>query len=761
MELLSKDITLGFYNDTGIINLPVSQYDAGRLISIAFTNDGKRFVIPENTSVYLKALKPDGKQINTDEWCRIQDNRVIIEVSKQLSAAPGTVECELILSDETGKQYTSSHFHIIVNKSVHNDENLISSDTYKNIIDVLLDLESLKKDLVFKKEKDQPEGVPSLDANAKIPRHELYDADLNNKGAVKLVDSTESASTTDAATPNAVKTVRDTLQRHTDNIENPHAVTKEQVGLGNADNTADTDKPVSTAQRKAIDASCQDAKAYTDVHTENGDIHVSIADKERWNRVGEELTVEIARASEKESEIAENLAQEVARLDDITSRVTYGICATAAETPAKTAACDGFRLVDGAEITVKFTVTNIAANPTLNVNDTGEKPIYYKGRPVFAKYLAADGTYTFRYNGAQYELVGDINAGTGSGGVSAEEIGVLEDLLTEDRENIVTAINSLTLSYNETLGILGGCKAVTVTLRTEDDADVEGLTVTLHDTTTGKETSQPYADGGIAFAVYGDMPYEITVGALENYVTPDPAHIVIADADTRSVHFTYQLKPLNDLPWTKIAECSESGSACELFHLHDTKEIALSDGSRIVAEIIGFDHDILTDNEEKTAGITFAMKDCLAQDYTMNTTNTNVGGWKDAQMRTTQMAEIVYDLMPSDLQAALKQVNKQTSSGNNSTTIDTTADYVWLLSSVETGLTGLSAPYTQEGTAYPGFSDNASRIKRTGTDGSASMWFLRSPYKGNTTNFKVITQTGTDSNAGANTAHGLAVGFCI
>ncbi len=36
MELLSKDITLGFYNDTGIINLPVSQYDTGRNISIGF-----------------------------------------------------------------------------------------------------------------------------------------------------------------------------------------------------------------------------------------------------------------------------------------------------------------------------------------------------------------------------------------------------------------------------------------------------------------------------------------------------------------------------------------------------------------------------------------------------------------------------------------------------------------------------------------------------------------------------------------------------
>ena len=265
MELLSKDITLGFYNDTGIINLPVSQYDAGRVISIAFTNDGKRFAIPENTSVFLKAVKPDGKQINTDEWCSIQDNRVNIRLSKQITAVPGTVKCELVLSDSTGKQYTSSRFRIMVSKSVHNDENLLSTDTYKNIIDVLLELEALKKDLVFKKEKDQPDGVPSLDENAKIPRHELYDADLDHSGAVRLVDSTQSSSVTDAATPNSVKTVRDALQSHTDNTDNPHAVTKNQVGLGNADNTADTDKPVSTAQREAVNASLLEAKAYADI----------------------------------------------------------------------------------------------------------------------------------------------------------------------------------------------------------------------------------------------------------------------------------------------------------------------------------------------------------------------------------------------------------------------------------------------------------------------------------------------------------------
>lgn len=254
MEMLTKDITLGFYNETGILTVPISQGDIDRIIAIGFTNDGYKYEIPENTVVYLKAQKPDGTQINTDEYCSIVDNMVKIKVFKQLSAVDGIVKCELILSDSSGKIYTSNHFNIAVTKSVHSDENLISTDTYKNIIEILLEIEGLKKDFVLKSEKDQPNGVPSLDENAKIPRNELYEANFYENGVVKLVDSVENNSTTDAATPNSVKTVNDDLQQYKERKDNPHCVTKEQVGLGNVDNTSDIDKPVSTAQQNAIDS---------------------------------------------------------------------------------------------------------------------------------------------------------------------------------------------------------------------------------------------------------------------------------------------------------------------------------------------------------------------------------------------------------------------------------------------------------------------------------------------------------------------------
>ena len=49
-----------------------------------------------------------------------------------------------------------------------------------------------------------------------------------------------------------------TVSSHIANTSNPHAVTKTQVGLGNADNTSDANKPVSTAQQTALNLKADD-----------------------------------------------------------------------------------------------------------------------------------------------------------------------------------------------------------------------------------------------------------------------------------------------------------------------------------------------------------------------------------------------------------------------------------------------------------------------------------------------------------------------
>ena len=96
-----------------------------------------------------------------------------------------------------------------------------------------------------------------------------------------------------------------------------------------------------------------------------------------------------------------------------TANIThYGTCSTAAATAAKTVSLTGFTLATGAIVTVKFTVTNTAASPTLNVNGTGAKAIQYRGAAISAGYLAANRVYTFIYDGTNYQLIGDINTDT-------------------------------------------------------------------------------------------------------------------------------------------------------------------------------------------------------------------------------------------------------------------------------------------------------------------------------------------------------------
>lgn len=91
----------------------------------------------------------------------------------------------------------------------------------------------------------------------------------------------------------------------------------------------------------------------------------------------------------------------------------FGVCSTVAATVAKDVTIPGdFELVEGSTVFVSFTVTNTAASPTLNVNNTGAKPIWYRGAVISASSLKANDTYQFIYNGTQWKFVGEIDSNT-------------------------------------------------------------------------------------------------------------------------------------------------------------------------------------------------------------------------------------------------------------------------------------------------------------------------------------------------------------
>ena len=73
-----------------------------------------------------------------------------------------------------------------------------------------------------------------------------------------VVDQTYDATSTNAqagiAVAEAVGAVDTALNTHIADKNNPHEVTKEQIGLGNVDNTSDENKPISTATQTALDS---------------------------------------------------------------------------------------------------------------------------------------------------------------------------------------------------------------------------------------------------------------------------------------------------------------------------------------------------------------------------------------------------------------------------------------------------------------------------------------------------------------------------
>lgn len=90
-----------------------------------------------------------------------------------------------------------------------------------------------------------------------------------------------------------------------------------------------------------------------------------------------------------------------------TVSLASGSCATPASTSAKTTGIVNFNLISGACVSVKFTYSNTAASPTLNVNGTGAKPIYHcmTGTYITSADIVAGMTAYLSYNGTQWVLL--------------------------------------------------------------------------------------------------------------------------------------------------------------------------------------------------------------------------------------------------------------------------------------------------------------------------------------------------------------------
>ena len=182
----------------------------------------------------------------------------------------------------------------------------------------------------------------------------------------------------------------------------------------------------------------------------------------------------------------------------------------------------------------------------------------------------------------------------------------------------------------------------------------------------------------------------------------------------------------------------------------------LINGTNYRVDIIGKNHDDLADGTGK-APLTFQMHDCYATTYQMNPTGTNAGGWRDCQMRTQTMPALKA-LMPAEAQAGIRPVNKLTSAGNQSSSIVTTSDELFLLSEVEV-FGSIKYSINGEGTQYAYYQAGNSKVKNL--SGSAYAWWERSPRSGNSIRFCHVYSSGSADANSAGAWNSVAFAFCF
>ena len=115
-------------------------------------------------------------------------------------------------------------------------------------------------------------------------------------------------------------------------------------------------------------------------------------------------------------------------------------------------------------------------------------------------------------------------------------------------------------------------------------------------------------------------------------------------------------------------------------------------------------------------------------------------------------------LMPTEVQNGIRKVIKNASVGNASSTIETVSDKLFLLSEVEIfGSTSISA--AGEGTQYDYYKAGNSKVKKI--NGSAVIWWERSPSANNSSHFCLVNNNGNASAGFPTMSFGVPFGFCF
>ena len=379
-------------------------------------------------------------------------------------------------------------------------------------------------------------------------------------------------------------------------------------------------------------------------------------------------------------------------------------------------------------------------------------------------------------------------SGTASGGsvtLKLPEAGTWSVVATYNGQTSDTKTVSVVDSYAVTLTYFSATINVTVP---------SGATVYLKKDGTTLQTKT--STGTVAFTVTeaGTYTVEATNGSQTTSGT-----VSVTSATSYPLTLSFVSSTLNNNEWDVISSVSDAGEGANYWSVGDRKAVVLNgtvgklslSSVTTYAFIIGFNHNSSKEGSgrihfqlAKTAlsgGTDIAFCDSSYGSsvsstgyFSMNSSNTNSGGWASSQMRTnicgtslSSYSGTIIAVIPAALRAVLKSVTKYTNNTGNSTAasaVTATTDYFFLLSEYEVfgSCTYANTNEASKQKQYDYYSAGNSKIKYNHSSTSTAVfWWLRSPNASYSGSFVRVFTDGTVSDNTASYSRGFAPGFCV
>ena len=216
--------------------------------------------------------------------------------------------------------------------------------------------------------------------------------------------------------------------------------------------------------------------------------------------------------------------------------------------------------------------------------------------------------------------------------------------------------------------------------------------------------------------------------------------------------------------WSTIAANVKSGNTSK-YNVGDTKEVNLGSLGTHTVRIANMSECTNGETSETACGFVLEFADIITK-HAMKSTDTNVGGWRDSELRT-YVNGTIYNSLPSDLQNVI--TTTKVISGHGKTSGETnfeTQDKLYLLNAQEVwnGNSGDTSVGTSKQLDYyknQGVTASSYAGAKKQYNGSNSYWWLRSAYSRNTNFFLTVGSSGNWGIINAYDSGGVSPAFRI